>query len=95
LTAGDDREALFGDAKRAEVISIIDIGTFRIVVQEEAGDKPNIMPSRFVLSSKEKDGEEILKAIFVIGRHRNRDKKKFVHSSAILKHVLPPGPIRS
>jgi hypothetical protein len=34
LTAGDDCEALFGDAKRAEVLSSIDRGTFRIVVQE-------------------------------------------------------------
>jgi hypothetical protein len=43
LTAADDREANFGDAKRAEVLSPIDKGNFRIVVQQEAGDKPNIV----------------------------------------------------
>jgi Reverse transcriptase (RNA-dependent DNA polymerase) len=85
LTAVDDREANFGDAKRADVFSLIDNDTFRIVVQEVAGDKPNIVPSRFVLAINEKDGEEVLKARFVIGGHRDRDKKKVVHSSAILK----------
>jgi hypothetical protein len=85
LTAGDDLEALFGDAKRAEVLSLIDRGIFRIVVQEEAGDKPKIVPSRSVLVIKEKDGEEVLKARFVLGGHRDRDKKKLVHSSTTLK----------
>jgi hypothetical protein len=63
LTAGDDREANFGDDKRAEVLSLIDKGTFRTVVQEEAGDKPNIVLSRFLLAINEKDGEEILSKI--------------------------------
>jgi Reverse transcriptase (RNA-dependent DNA polymerase) len=85
LIAADDRKAHFGDAKRAEVLSLIDKGAFRIVVQEEAGDKPNIAPSKFVLAINKQDGEEILKARFVLGRHRDRDKKKLVHSSAILK----------
>jgi hypothetical protein len=85
LTAADDLEAHFGEAKRAEVLSLIDKGTFRIVVQEEAGDKPNIVPLRFVVAINEKDGEEILIARFVLGRHRDHDKKKLVHSSAILK----------
>jgi hypothetical protein len=97
LTAADDREAHFSDAKRAEVLSPIDKCTFRIVVQERAGDKPNIAPSKFVLAIDEKDGEKILKARLVLGRHRDRDKKKLVHSSAVskagLSHVLPPGPM--
>jgi hypothetical protein len=54
-------------------------------VQEEAGDKLNIVLSRFVLAIKEKDGEEVLKARFVLGGHRDRDKKKLVHSSTTLK----------
>jgi hypothetical protein len=85
LTTADDREAHVGDAKRAEVLPLFDKGTFRIVVQEEAGDKPNIAPSKFVLAINEKDGEKILQARFVLGRHQDRDKKKLVHSSAILK----------
>jgi hypothetical protein len=52
---------------------------------QEAGDKPNIAPSKFVLAINKQDGEEILKARLVLGRHRDRDKKKLVHSSAILK----------
>jgi hypothetical protein len=75
LTAGDDREAHFGHAKRAEVLSLIEKGTFRIVVQEETGDK-HIMT---------KDGKEVLKARFVPGRDRDRDKKKPVCSSTTLK----------
>jgi hypothetical protein len=43
------------------------------------------VPSRFVLAIKEKDGEEVLKAIFVLGGHRDRDKKKLVPSSITLK----------
>jgi hypothetical protein len=85
LTAGDDREAHFGHAKRAEVLSLIEKGTFRIVVQEETGDKHIIVPSRFVLAIKTKDGKEVLKARFVLGRDRDRDKKKPVCSSTTLK----------
>jgi hypothetical protein len=45
------------------------------------------VPSRFVLATYEKDGEENLKALFVLGRHRDRDTKKLVHSSAVLKQL--------
>jgi Reverse transcriptase (RNA-dependent DNA polymerase) len=54
-------------------------------VQEEVGDKPIILPSRFVLAIKKKDGEEVLKAIFELGSHRDRDKRKLVHSCSTLK----------
>jgi hypothetical protein len=53
-------------------------------VQDDAGVKPNILPSRFVLAVNEKDGKEVLKARFVLGGHRDRDKKKLVHSSITL-----------
>jgi hypothetical protein len=84
MAAGDDREALFDDAKRAELLSLIDRGTFRLVVTDDPVDKPNVVPSRFVLAIKTKDEKDVLKARVVLGGHRDRDKNKLVRSNASL-----------
>jgi Reverse transcriptase (RNA-dependent DNA polymerase) len=78
---GDEREALFDDAKRAGLLSLIDRGTFRLLVKDDPVDKPNVVPSRFVPAIKTKDGKDVLKARFVLGGHRDRDKNKLVHST--------------
>lgn len=62
-------------------------GAFRIVLKEESGNKPNIVPSCFVLDIRHKgDGTTRYKARFVIGGLRDRDKKNLVHDSGT---VLP------
>jgi Reverse transcriptase (RNA-dependent DNA polymerase) len=68
-----------------ELLSLIDRGTFRLVVKDDPVDKPNVVSSRFVLAIKTKDGRHVLKARFVLGGHRDRDKNKLVHSSTTLK----------
>eukprot|EP00171_Calliarthron_tuberculosum_P005813 IDg5813t1 len=46
-----------------EILSLIERGTFKIVLREEAGENPNIIPCRFVLSIKNLGtDEELLKA---------------------------------
>ena len=46
----------------------------------------NIIPSRFVFTIKRnEDGKEILKARFVLGGHRDREKNFQVHNSTTLK----------
>jgi hypothetical protein len=78
---GDDRESMFDAAKRKEILGLIDRGTFQLVVRpEDDGEKLNVLPSRFVLAIKRKDdGEEVLKALFVIGGHGDIWKKALVH----------------
>jgi hypothetical protein len=80
---GDDRESMFDAAKRKETLGLMDRGTFQLVVRpEDDGEKLNVLASLFVLAIKRKDdGEEILKALFVIGGHRDIWKKALVHIS--------------
>lgn len=46
IRPGDSRKSLFGDAKHNEILGLIQKGTFRLVPQSEAGESPNIIPSR-------------------------------------------------
>ena len=55
----DPREHLFDEAKRKELLGLIERGTFKVVLPEEDGDKPNIVPSRYVLSIKHSETGEI------------------------------------
>lgn len=56
------------------------------MLRSEIEDNPNIVPSRFVLAIKRKDtGEEVYKARFVLGGHKDRDKRSVVHSATTLK----------
>jgi Reverse transcriptase (RNA-dependent DNA polymerase) len=81
----DDRAGLFDAAKREEILRLIDVGTFELVVEEDAPKHPNIVPSRYVLSIKNKDGVVSLKARFVLGGHRDNDRKSLVHATTTLK----------
>jgi Reverse transcriptase (RNA-dependent DNA polymerase) len=66
------------------LLSLIDRGTFSLVVKDTV-QKPNVAPSIFVLAIKTKGGKDVLKARFVLGGLRDRDKNKLVHSSTTLK----------
>ena len=54
-------------------------------MKEELPEKPNIVPSRFVLAIKSVDGEEVLKARYVLSGHMERDKRSFDHNATTLK----------
>ena len=89
LPAGDPREYLFDDAKRNELLGLIEKGTFRIVLKEDMekeGHNLNVILSRFVLTIKENDGITKYKARFVLGGHKDRDKNRIVHNSTTLRH---------
>ncbi len=52
ISENDQRATLFDEAKRKELNGLLERGVFRIFLKEEAGDNPNIVPSRFVLAIK-------------------------------------------
>jgi hypothetical protein len=92
IKSGDPRAAMFDQAKRDEIMGLIERGTFKLIQRKDAGPHPTIVPGRFVLAIKTADGSasgnsgsEILKARFVLGGHRDRDKFKLVHNSTTLK----------
>lgn len=61
----DPSTGMFEEAKKKGVQGLIDHGTFRLVMRADAGDSPNIISSRFVLSIKHKKSEpHIYKARF-------------------------------
>jgi hypothetical protein len=92
IKSRDTGAAMFDQAKRDEIMGLIERGTFKLVRRKNAGPHPNIVPGRFVLAIKTADGSasgnsgsEILKARFVLGGHRDRDKFKLVHNSTTRK----------
>jgi Reverse transcriptase (RNA-dependent DNA polymerase) len=82
----DPRTALFDEAKRKELFGLIERGIFRLVLQEDIGPNPNVIPSRFVRAVKHESGTEKFNARFVLGGYRDREKKSFIHNSTTLKH---------
>lgn len=61
-------------------------GNFKIVLQADVRDNPNIVPSRFVLAIKHCDGRpDIYRARFVVDVHRDRDSGHMVRSATTLK----------
>ena len=86
INKGDPREKLFEDAKRKEIEELINRGTFKIVLQEDLPENANIIPSRFVLAIKNgENNKEVHKARFVLGGHRDKEKRTIVHNSTTLK----------
>ncbi len=84
---GDPRESLFGDAIRKEILGLIERGTFRLTLLEEAGDNPNVIPCRYVLTIKHAlDGTVRYKARFDPSRQRKASTSftKLVKYEAIL-----------
>ena len=83
---GDPHEHLFDEAKRKELLKLVERGTFKLVLVEEPGDKPNIVRYRYVMSIKHSEGGEVkYKARYVLGGHRDRDKHKIVHNTVNIK----------
>jgi hypothetical protein len=81
LSPGDPRENRFEKAKRDEILGLIKRGTFRLVSRSNETN-PNIVPGKFVLAIKNPGMDnEFLKARFVLGGHRDRDK----HSPTTIK----------
>ena len=63
LHPGDPRAGLFDDAKRKEILGLVERGTFKSVLEEEAGPNPNLIPSRYVVAIKHSsDGSTVYKA---------------------------------
>ena len=87
LSPGDPREQLFTEEKRKELVGLLERGAFRIVLREEAGDNPNVVPTRYVLAIKHSQNNQPprLKARFVIGGHRDRDKNELLHDSRTVR----------
>ena len=86
ISPKDQRTGQFDEAKRKELEGLIKRGTFKLVLREEIGPNPNIIPSRFVLTFKRKEnGNEMWKARLVLGGHRDRDKRRIVHNANTLK----------
>lgn len=82
----DPRTGLVDEAKRKELPSLIERGTFRIFMRSDAGPEPNIIPSRFVLALKHKEnGTDVYRARFVVGGHRDRQRDTVVHNTTTLK----------
>jgi hypothetical protein len=91
ISPGDPRASLFDQAKKDELLDLIRRGTFDVVLEEEAisnADGPlNVLPCKFVLAIKHRDnGEDVLKARFVIGGHRDREKDFLVHTTTTIRH---------
>jgi hypothetical protein len=59
VPGNDARASFFDDAKRNEILGLIAHETFRLAVAEEIPEKPNIIPSRYVLSIKPKKGRKL------------------------------------
>jgi hypothetical protein len=86
ISPRDHRSGLFDDAKRKEIDGLLNRGTFKLELRSELESNPNIVPSRFVLAIKHKEsGAEVLKARFVLGVHKDRDKRHVVHNATNLK----------
>lgn len=66
---------MFDDAKRKELLGLLEKGAFRIVLQEEVDENANIIPSRCVLAIKHADDPDkptVLKARFVLGGRKDK-----------------------
>ena len=57
ISPGYPRAEEFSDAKRKDILGLIEKRTFRIVLKEEAGPDPNVVPFRYVLTIKH-NGDE-------------------------------------
>ncbi len=84
----DPRSNRFDDAKRKELLGLLERGAFRICLKEEAGPDANIIPSRYVLAIKHGGNPTdvpILKARFVLGGHRDKERDKLVHDARTVR----------
>ena len=74
------------DAKKKEILGLVERGTFKLVLEEEAGPNPNLIPSRYVLAIKHSsNGSTVYKARLVLGGHGDKEKRSAVHNTYNLK----------
>ena len=86
ISPRNPRTGQFDKAKKTETEGLIKQRTFRLVLREELPSRPDLVPSRFVLSIKRSDnGEEILKARFVLGGHVDSKEQHVVHNVTNVK----------
>ena len=87
LNGDDSREysKQMDKAKREEIKSFVDRGTFKVILTEYALKDGNVLHGRFVLAIKSsEDGETKYKARYVTGGHRDRLKHMMVHTTSTL-----------
>ena len=72
----------FTEAKRAEISNLISRGAFTVVVESDLAHSPNVLPARFVLTIKHSNGRTAHRAPFVIGGHRDRQKRLLVQTTS-------------
>ena len=82
----DPRAGLFDDAKRKEILELVERGTFMLVLEEEAGQNLNLIPSIYVLAINHSgDSSTVYKARLVLGGHRDKENRSVVHNTYNLK----------
>ena len=52
IHGNDTRAHKLDEAKKKEILRLIEKGTFKIVLKTDAGEDPNVIPCRFVLAIK-------------------------------------------
>ena len=82
----DHRCKRLDTANCQEIMGLIDKGTFRIILREDAEQNPNIILSRYVLSIKHRDGTEKRKGRCVLGGHQDRMRNSLAQNSTTLRH---------
>ena len=88
ISKGDNRanSKEMTKAKRQEIMSLLERGTFKVILREEIPKDANVLPGRFVLALKSTEDNNVkYKARYVIGGHRDRLKHMMVHSTSTLQ----------
>ena len=74
------------EAKEKEIRSLLESGTFTVILKQDIPSNANILPGRFVLAIKTtEDGEVKFKARCVIGGHRDKDKSLMLRTATTLQ----------
>ena len=74
------------EARRKEIKTLLERGTFKEILREEIPPDGNILPGRFVLAIKStEDGKVKYKARYVMGGHRDRLNHMMVHTASTLQ----------
>ena len=74
------------EARRKEIKSLLERGTFKVIVRQEVPPDGNVLPGRFVLAIKSTEDCRIkYMARYVIGGHRDRLKHMMIHNASTLQ----------
>ena len=86
LSQGDPRERWFDEEKK-ELLGLLERSAFKICLREKAGDRPNVVPTRYVLAIEHAQTNQPtrLKAHFVIGRHKDKDQNALLHDTRTVR----------